>query len=124
MSLMTRGQALINRGKAAAAGEEIVYTRVDGVTTFTGTAWTAREFSQPGPVTEVRQVRLNTNERVYLIPAELFTDNLPPDKGGRIAVTINGVACVFEVMPTESNNVWRWSDEGRTRYRVNTKRVA
>lgn len=124
MGLMSRGQALINRGLSSTHGEEVVYTRVDGVTIYTGTVWPGNEYSQPGVLGQVQQVRLNTNERPYLIPASLLEDNLPPAKGDRIAVTLEGVDCVFEVMPTDTNKAWTYSGTDRTRYRVQTKRVA
>lgn len=124
MGLMSRAQSMLNRCLEATHGEEITYTRVDGVTTFTGIAWPGSEYSQPGTLGQVQQVRLNTNERPYLIPASLLEDDLPPAKGDRITVTLNGTSCVFEVMPTDINKAWTYSGTDRTRYRVQTKRVA
>lgn len=106
-----------------AAGVEITYTR--GVSSQTTTAvvgrtvFTQNTLGAPGPA-------VIFGDRDYLIPVANLTLTGPavPKDGDRITEVIDGATLVFEVKsPITGEPVWRYSDPGRTRYRIHTKRV-
>jgi hypothetical protein len=123
VSLMSRAASLLNRSLATAAGVEVVYKAKSDDAEFPGIVWPGDEFDQPNQLVGVSQIRLPVTSRVYLVPAELLGGRLPA-KGDRITEAIQGAAMIFEVMPTDIGQAWTYSDTGRTRFRVHTKRVS
>lgn len=123
MSLFSRANSFLNRTLGSAAGVVVTYTRKDGGVFANITIWPTDEYSEVNQTQGANQVRLPTTERPYEIPAALIAPHLPA-KGDRITETIAGVACVFEVMPTDIAKEWVYSDNERTRFRVHTKRVS
>lgn len=132
MPLLNRVDAMLNRRLKQAAGIAITYTRGAETITIAATAgaW-ASGASRFSSILDNGQ-RIEWSDRDYLIPAALLTA-LPaspgsvagePIAGDRITETINGVESVFEVMlPDTGEPAARFSDSGRTRYRVHTKQV-
>ncbi len=120
---MSRAASFLNRSLSIAAGVLVVYkAKVDAVE-FPGTVWPGDEFDQPNQLQGVAQIRLPVTSRVYLVPSSLLEGRFPA-KGDRITETIQGTAMTFEVMPTDIGQAWTYSDTGRTRFRVHTKRVS
>lgn len=72
------------------------------------------------------QVRIRIRD--YLIDVADYQINevqVLPQSGDEIVETIGEVDCVFEVFsPGGSEPPWRFSDPGRTRYRIHTREVA
>lgn len=63
-------------------------------------------------------------DRIYLIVADAIADFGEPQEGDRIAETVGGEDCVFEVAPPGTGEpAARWSDVTRTCWRVHCKRV-
>ena len=123
MNLHERGQALLNRVTADAAGTGVSVTYTRGATTATLTVTPSREnqdaVTQPSPGT-----RSTDRERDYLITyANLVTAGLnEPEEGDRITEVLAGVSAVFEVVRRRTEPAWRWADVQRTRVRVHTVR--
>jgi hypothetical protein len=96
-----------------AAGPVLTLTAVPGLTTFTSE-------QLPG--------RIEIANRDYLVAvADLMVSGVetPPALGDRIAETVNGVTCTFEVMtPDTGEPAWRYSSQWRAMYRVHCKRVS
>ena len=124
MGLLSRAQAWLNDTLAADAGSSLSYTRAGGATV----ALTCRAGRSQFSADDRAPKRVEWAERDYLIEvadfAAAFGSSVKPSNGDRIAETINGVACVFEVKPPSGETGWRFSDNTRTVYRVHTKRVS
>jgi hypothetical protein len=54
----------------------------------------------------------------WLVPATVLTIG-PPKIGDRIEVGDS----VYEVLPPDGEDCWRWSDQHETIYRIHTKRI-
>jgi hypothetical protein len=72
--------------------------------------------------------RVEVTDADFLIEASLLVfepDDRPllPERGDRIAVTLNGNDLVFEVLPYGDEPVFRWSDPYETILRVHGKLV-
>lgn len=96
-------------------GVSVTYTR-SGVGVSL-TAWRGNELETvtlPGGTVS----RVDSKERDYLFLASDLSYGAP-EKGDRI--TDNGET--FEVMPTQGNPIWRWSDHARQIRRVHVKQV-
>jgi hypothetical protein len=127
MSLRSRAADFMNRATAQAAGVTISYTRLAGGTAVTITDAVAGRSSQvsttgPGDI----KSRVDFTERDYLIPVASLIQNgtaFEPIEGDRVEETINGTLYRFEVKPADNLKAWDWSDTGRTRVRIRTKRV-
>jgi hypothetical protein len=123
---MDRGRSLLARGLKGAAGVSVVYARgADSVTLSGDTAvWVGNTLFRLG---EFDGLRVMWGERDYLIAAaDLVLDGtaVEPRENDRVAETVNGTAMVFDVLPPPGEPSWRWSDPGRTIYRVHVKRVS
>lgn len=122
-TLSDRGMAALARRQKLAAGVSVTYTRAADGSTVALTAVpglvTARSGELPG--------RVEIAERDYQIAvADLVLGGVPfaPRIGDRIAETINGAECVFEVMqPDTGENAARYGSQTRVFYRVHTKKV-
>ncbi len=121
-SLLSRGQtALIERQQVAAvSGNTIIYTRGVESIDLTNIAWTGRTVFASNLDDAAR---IEFGDRDYLIPVANLTFG-EPKIGDRIAETILGVIHTFEIMtPDTGEPAQRYSDQGRTVYRVHTKEV-
>lgn len=122
MSLMARGAAFLNHTLGVAAGGALTYSRtVNAVTTTASvTGWVGLEdrdeVTAPSPNT-----RNKDRERDYLIPVDQLTAFGTPQKGDLITETVNGVAKTFVVSKRDTEDEWRFSDHGETRYRIHTR---
>lgn len=126
MGLLRDGEAFLNRAMAEAGGVSATYSRpATGQSLAITTAWVGRTaFSQVqgGPTSAA----VIWGDRDYLIPVEdliLGGSRTTPQKGDRIREVVNGEEATFEVMAPGTEPCWRYSDAGRTRYRVHCKRV-
>lgn len=119
MGLLDRGPAMLNRALGVAAGASVTYTR--GATSLPLTAEVGRTVFRSAAA--AGGVRLEWGDRDYVIPAAALTLGEPAE-GDRVAETVNGVACVFEVQrPDTGEPAWRFSDPTRTAYRLHVKQV-
>lgn len=126
MNLHARGQRLLNRltADAAGTGVSVTYTRASGTGAGTAalTATPMREqpdaTAQPSPGT-----RSADRQREYVIVyADLVAGGFgEPVEGDRITETVNGAAVVFEVVRNRLEPAWRWADQQRTRVVVHTR---
>lgn len=130
MGLLNNAPAFLNTKLGQAAGLAVTYRREDRTITITaaeGLIWAGdARFAvntQGGP-------QIVHGERQYLIVAGALDafgsseDDRSPQEGDRITEIIDGVSLVFEVAtPSSGDPAVRPSDPGRTRFRVNCKRV-
>lgn len=123
-NMMDRGRDFLTRQLGNAAGRTVVYMR-SGVSSML-TAWVGRTlFAVNNP--NAGAARVEWGERDYLIlVASLVIGGVTvtPLKGDRITETIGGADVTFEIMSPSGEPAWRYSDVGRTLYRVHCKRVA
>lgn len=129
MSLRSRGSAALTRRQGQANAVTITYTRgAESVTIAAdepGAAWVgntlfARVVDEPGAA-------VLWGERDYIIPAASLViggELTRPQKGDRIAETIDGAELVFELQTPTGEPAWRYSDADRQRYRVHMKKVS
>ena len=123
MGLLSRGMAWLSDTLGTAAGESVTYTR--GSDSVSLTAWVGRTLFATQSVGST--ARVEWGERDYLIPVAdlvLATVAVTPRKGDRISQVIDGDTLVFEIVAPGNEPSWRYSDPGRTLYRVHCKRVA
>lgn len=123
---MDRGAAALVRRMKLSAGREVVYSRGAtlraDLTAWVGNTLFARRTDEPG-------ASVVWGDRDYLIPVADLTAALGgqavrlPQKGDRIAETIDGTECVFELMTPTGEPVWRYADQTRQVFRLHTKRV-
>lgn len=122
MTMFERAAAMLNRRMKQTKGVTVTYTRL-GVGSVTLTAWVGRTQD----AAEGENIRIEFGDRDYLIEAAdlvLGGVAVEPKDADRITETINGTSVTFEVMPLNTGSAgWRWSDDGRTAYRLHTKRV-
>jgi hypothetical protein len=111
--------------QAASPGEpaaRLLYAPLDGgePTDLTGKAWVGRTvFVRRDPVQ--RGPAIEFGDRDYLIPVgELPAE---PKLGDRLTERLGAWDVTFEVVTPAGEPAWRWSDPGRTVYRVHTKEV-
>ncbi|MDB5310679.1 MAG: hypothetical protein JWO38_4881 [Gemmataceae bacterium] len=132
MGLLAAGmKALLARQAAAAAGPlPLTYSRAStgqsvGLTNaWPGTSEFTRETKTPG-------ASVSTAERDYLVPVAslvLGGSRTLPQKGDQVTDPNvldpqTGLPMVFELMTSNGEPVWRFSDQQRTLYRCHTKRV-
>lgn len=108
----------------AGAGVSVSYARAAGGSALAPTVWVGR--SALGTDTTAPRY-MQWGERDYLVLASDLTVSgaaVEPRIGDRLTETINGVSHVFEVCSDGAGEHWRWSDPGRTMYRLHTKRVS
>lgn len=125
-SLSDRGRDALVRRQKLAAGVAVTYTRASDASTVALTV-------VPGLTTFVSQElpgRVEIGNRDYQIAvADLMAGGVeaPPAIGDRITETLNGVACVFEVMNPDpsasSEQAVRYASQWRAMYRVHTQKV-
>lgn len=127
MGLLNDAPAWLNGVLGQAAGVAVAYrrgaTEID-ITAESGQAWIGRTgFTSNREGAGVG--RIEWGDRDYLLlPAAIATLG-EPKEGDRIAETVNGVGCVFEIMrPDTGEPAWRWSDAQRTRLRLHVKQVS
>lgn len=123
-TLSDRGRDALRRRQKLAAGASVTYTRCADASAVALTAVPGQAVAfgteLPG--------RVQVAERDYQIAvADLMVAGaeVKPQIGDRIAETINGAACVFEVAPPDTGEpAVRYASQWRVFYRVHTKRVA
>lgn len=123
MSLLARGQAMLNRVLSTGESVTVAYTRGGVSATLTG-VWVGRTLF--AGQSSASTARVEWGERDYLIPvAALVLGGVPvtPAKHDRITETINGTPVIFELLTPTGEPPWRYSDQARTLYRVHCKRV-
>jgi len=123
-NLMARAQSLLNSRVEEAAGASVTYSRGRTGQSVALTAAVGRTvFASNG----ADGPRVDFGERDYLIlAADLVLGGAAaePEEGDRVSETIGGVEHTFKIMPTATGEpAWRWSDPGRTKYRLHVKRV-
>ena len=110
--------------QAAMGVGPVTYTRVGGGT-LTLEPWVGRTLFAANR--EAGGASVTWGDRDYLVRREELAAGgaeFEPAEGDRLAETIGGVACTFEVMrPDTGEPAWRWSDAGRTTYRLHVKQV-
>ena len=120
---MERGQAaLIRRQQKANAGDgtTIFYVRGAERIDLTGQAWNSNE-SLTRTVKDPSAASVTNGGRDYLIPVAALVKNgtaWEPKKGDRIEETAAGVTLKFDVLPVLGEPAARYSDDGRTLWRV------
>lgn len=120
MNLFAKAREWLGEKMQQAAGVgELSYTR--GAEAITLEPWVGRTVFSSNTL---NGARVQWGDRDYLIRvSELSLGE--PQEGDRIAETIEGVDCVFEVRtPDTGEPAWRFADPGRTMYRLHVKRVA
>lgn len=78
-------------------------------------------------IQEDGNLRREYTDRDYLIDAALLILNgmaVEPRVGDRIIDTNDEATHVYEVLASDGETAWRWSDPFRIKYRVHTKRVS
>lgn len=120
-NLFERSTAWLNGAMQEAAGVTVVYRRAGQPDLILeDVAWVGRTlFSVAQPGTGGN--RVVWGERDYLVPAAAIAALGEPERGDRIAETLAGDEVTFEAIPPAGEPVWRWSDEGRTVYRIHCK---
>jgi hypothetical protein len=109
-----------------AAGVSATYTRAAGGSALTITPWVgSSEFTTDGGD---RGAWVLWGDRDYrLLRSELVNSSgteVQPALGDRIAETVGGVACVFEVQSGANGEHWRWANRARTWYQLHVKKVS
>jgi hypothetical protein len=88
-------------------------------------AGTSNRAEEEGPAGEAA-IRFLRVDRAIIVPVTALLKAGQPEQpvvGLRWNETINGVPSSFELMRVEGQPAWDWTDTGRTRYRLNLKRV-
>lgn len=117
--LGSRLTTFLNRMEGIAAEVDITYTRGAQTLSITAVPGNTR-FSQTA---QVGGASLIIGDRDYLVAVADLTWGEPAE-GDRITETINATESVFECMkPDTGEPAWRYSDEGRTKYRLHMKQV-
>lgn len=117
MGLLSRGQAMLTRRMKQAAGVSVTYTRKGQSITVSAAILGRAVFSSNLD----GGARIEFGDRDYLIAVDDLTFGAP-QLGDRITESVDGVACVFEVMtPATGEPAWRYSDPGRTLWRIHVK---
>lgn len=120
MSLLTRAAETLRTRLAADAGVSVTYSRAATAGSVALTAWVGRTVfasnNDGGPAVEF-------GERDYLIPAAALTLG-EPEEADIVTETVGGESLRFRVVrPSTGEPAWRWSDPGRTVYRVHCTRA-
>lgn len=121
--MFTRGLDLLADRLASAAGVSVTYTR--GASSQSATGWVGRTIFSQTPLNG-GGVGVVYGDRDYLIPVSSLTLVSPatPKEGDRITEIVGGSTLTFEVKPPNAAEpAWRYSDPGRTVYRIHCKRV-
>lgn len=122
MSLDSRGQAALIRRMKASRGRSLTYSR--GVTSATVTGWVGNT-AAPAVLGE-HGARQEWGDRDYFFAVADLSAFGEPQEGDRVTESIGGADVVFEVLPPAGGGgekAWRYSDQGRTVYRLHTKQV-
>lgn len=125
-NLMSRARSMLARNLKQAAGVSVTYTRGSSSVALSGdtAVWVGNTLFK---LQDAGGLRMEWGERDYLIAAAdlvIGGSRVEPAENDRITETVNGTAMTFEVLPITGEPAWRWSDPGRTIYRIHVKRVA
>ena len=126
MGLLSRGQAWLNRTLGTDAGVSILYVQDGDSVTITDARPGRTVFAQTSPI-NAPAAAIVWGERDYLIPVASLViagQARTPRQGDKITETINGQALTFEIKAPAGEPAWRYSDTGRTLFRVHCKRVS
>lgn len=123
-TLAARAASMLTRQMKAAHGVSVTYSRASTSQSVSLTAWVGRTVfasnNDGGPAVEF-------GERDYLISAAdlvLGGSAVEPAEADIVTEAIAGVSVRFRVArPSTGEPAWRWSDQGRTVYRVHCTRV-
>jgi hypothetical protein len=126
-NLLAKGQALLARlmKRDATSTGAVTYRRGAETLDLTGKAWVGRTVFTRIPREGGAAVAFG--DRDYLVVAADLVfggEVVEPRRGDRIVEVIAGVDVTFEVVDPFGEPAWRWSDPGRTVYRIHTKEVA
>lgn len=122
-NLLTRGMTLLASKLGDAAGESVTITR--GATT--SAAITAVPELQDYEVMDANGMLTNVRSEDWLFTTAdmvLGASAWVPKSGDRIAVTLGGAACVFEVVPIGNKPCHEWADDTGVMTVVHSKKVA
>ena len=119
MGMLTDGVAWLNDVLDEQVGEHIVYSRATLSATLIATIGrTAFESDN-----EFGVLRIESRDYILTrsrLDAAGFGE---PQRGDRITETINGEDVTYEVLDMAGVMPWEYSDQGRTRVRIQTKRI-
>ncbi len=126
--LMARGMVWMRAQQRRCATVPAMYERADRGGGEPRLIAVRAVLGRPGAVGDksVEPVRIDANDLDFLISAaDLSLDGEPiePRPDDRLLVTLNGRACVYEVLPGGEGPPWRWSDPQRTVRRVHARLV-
>jgi hypothetical protein len=132
VSLMTRGVDMLRRRLAASAGESVTYLGATDRSVKPGESatLTAVWFGRPDGLSSepIDRVTTESDDLDGFIPvADLVLDGtaVTPTKGDRITRTVSALPVVYELRPRSPvEPEWRYSDAGRTLYRVQLRKVS
>ena len=122
-NMMDRGMAVHSRLMPIAAGDTVIYSRGSRSSSAI-TAWSGpHKYEVLDPAGELITQVLARDWT--FIASELLIDAtaIIPRSGDRIAVTLNGSAVGFEVLPMGPEPCCEWLDTGHTMLLVRTKQV-
>jgi len=124
--LFSRGTDFLDRSLKQVGQVQITYSR--GVQSAVIAACVGRTaFAQAAPAgTSGPAPAIIWGDRDYLVLAAdlvLGGSAVEPQRGDRITETIAGTARTFEVLAPPGEPAWRYSDAGRTTYRIHAKEV-
>lgn len=120
MSAFAQLDAYLNAALPAAFGVSVTYARGAQQVTVADAVVGRTVFAS----NQQGAARVEFGDRDYLIPVASLTALGEPAVGDRITDTVNGTVMTFEVKkPGTGEPAWRYSDPGRTTYRLHTKRV-
>ena len=124
MNLMSRGSAMLSRRLGTAAGVGVTYSRGGASCEIYDAV--PSEAQSPSAHAPGVPGRLDSTERDYLFPAlslDFGVGPVEPRAGDRVTETVGGLPVIYELAPKGDEPAWRYSDHGRTTYRVHCKRV-
>lgn len=123
MGILADGMLWLSTTLSGGDGVAVLYTpRGGAAVALTAVPGERRDEAEPTQAPG----RLERAERDYLIALADWTAaglTGTPATGDRVVETINGVGVTFEAAPTGVEPSWRYSDPGRTAFRVHCKPV-
>lgn len=124
MNLHERGQRLLNRVTASAAGTGVSVTYTRGGTSAPLVA-TAARLTPDATTPPTPGAKVDDRERdFFVVYADLVAAGFgEPQQGDRITVAASGTSITYEMHRPQSKPGWEWADEPyRTRVVIRTRK--